>query len=126
MGKLFWVCLGGAAGCGGRYLIGLWAVERFGTRFPAGTLAVNVVGSLLMGVLMYLGAAARLFSPDLRLALTTGMLGGFTTYSSFAHETLQYLQQGAWGLAAGYALLTTVACVAACGAGYWIARAVVG
>ena len=87
MERLLIVCGAGAAGCGARYLISMWAAKRIGTAFPYGTLIVNVVGSFLMGLLLELSTRLASFPPNLRLALTTGFLGGLTTYSSFNYET---------------------------------------
>src|SRR5262245_45608072 len=99
MSRFLWICLGGAVGTGARYLIALGAPRVLGTAFPYGTLFVNVVGSFLLGALMHLGLATSLMSPTLRLVLTTGVMGGFTTYSTFNYETTEYLRQGAYGLA---------------------------
>jgi CrcB protein len=102
MSKLLLVCAGGAIGSGARYLVGSWAVAAWGTGFPWGTLAVNLTGSFLISVIMYLGLEVGAVGPDLRMFLAVGVLGGFTTYSSFNHETLALAQRGQWGLAAGY------------------------
>jgi CrcB protein len=84
MTRFLLVCLGGACGSGARYLVSLGAVAVFGLRFPFGTLIVNVAGSFLIGFVM------QMLPPgDTRLFLTAGVLGGFTTYSSFNYETLQ-------------------------------------
>jgi fluoride exporter len=77
----------GGAGCVARYLIGSWSLERFGAAFPYGTLLVNLIGSFLMGLVMELSLRMTAFPEDLRLALTTGFLGGLTTYSAFNLES---------------------------------------
>ena len=87
--RLFWVCLGGAFGSGARYLLSGWVMEQLGPTFPCGTLAVNTIGSFLLGALMFLGIEAGALSPTVRLALTTGVMGGFTTYSTFSYETMR-------------------------------------
>ena len=95
MTRFFWICLGGAAGTAARYLLGGWLLGLLGTSFPYGTLAVNLLGSFLVGGLMHVSLATDLIGPTLRLALTTGFLGGFTTYSTFNYETVRYLREGA-------------------------------
>ena len=95
MARFLLVCLGGAAGTGARYLIALGAPRVFGTSFPYGTLIVNVSGSFLLGGLMLLGLTTSLMSPTTRIVLTTGVMGGFTTYSTFNYETMEYLREGA-------------------------------
>jgi CrcB protein len=112
MERLFWICLAGAAGTGTRYLIALWAAQRFGSSFPYGTLIVNVTGCFLIAVIMQV-AIATSWSPTLRSALTIGYIGGLTTYSSFNYETTRLLQDGAPDVAALNAFVTLVGCVAA-------------
>ena len=79
-----------------------------------GTLAVNLIGSFLLAGLMFAGVEAATMSPTVRLALTTGVMGGFTTYSTFSYETMKYLQDGAWGIAIANVLITVVGCLVAC------------
>lgn len=105
MERLFWVCVGGAVGTGTRYLVSVWAAERFGGPFPIGTFVVNVAGCFLIGLVMH-ATLTLPWSPTLRAAITVGFLGGLTTYSSFNHETTSLLQHGASGLAALNALAT--------------------
>jgi fluoride exporter len=100
MSRFLLVSLGGALGSGARYLVSNWTHAWLGTGFPWGTLAVNVVGSFLICAIMHLGAVADVIPPNLRLFLTTGIMGGFTTYSAFNHETYAYAQRGAYALAA--------------------------
>ena len=105
MHRLFWICLAGAAGTAARYLVGLWATRRLGPGFPYGTLIVNLVGCFLIAVVMNV-AAAKSWPETMRLAVTVGFLGGFTTYSSFNYETTSLAGSGAVGLASMYLLLT--------------------
>ena len=81
---VFWVALGGALGASGRYLTGVWAVRLLGHGFPYGTLIVNVFGCFLMGALVEAAALKLSLSQEMRAFLTTGVLGGFTTFSAFA------------------------------------------
>ncbi|EKD41683.1 MAG: CrcB protein [uncultured bacterium] len=94
MNKFILICLGSAAGGGARYLLSGWVLALLGTSFPYGTLTVNIIGSFLIGIIMHLGLTTEMMSPMTRVVLTTGVLGGFTTYSSFNYETVQYLQEG--------------------------------
>lgn len=91
------VALGGAAGSVGRYLISVWLNESM----PWGTLTVNVLGSLVIGILM--GMVGRgVLSPDMKLLLVTGFCGGFTTFSTFASESLKMMKVGDALTAAAY------------------------
>lgn len=114
------VALGGAAGSVLRHLTNVGAARAFGTDFPLGTMAVNVLGSFLMGVLAVLilqHGLARL-SP----LVLTGFLGGFTTFSSFSLDTLFLWERGAQGAAIGYAGLTVALSLGAIVLGLWLAR----
>src|SRR6188472_2770610 len=107
MERLFWICLAGAAGTGARYLVAVWAAQRFGTAFPYGTLVVNLAGCFLIAVIMHT-AFALSWSPTVRSALTVGFVGGLTTYSSFNYETSSLLQAGSNGPALLNAFATVV------------------
>jgi CrcB protein len=118
------VCLGGAVGSGLRYVVSGLVLRAAGPGFPAGTLAVNAGGSFLLSFVMFAGVVGGSMSPGLRLLLTTGLLGGFTTYSTFNYETLELLQQGSLALAGLNILVTLVSCLAAgllgIGAARWV------
>ena len=126
MSRFFWICLAGAAGTGTRYLVGLWAGERLGTAFPYGTLIVNVVGCFLIALVMHLALNVASFSPNLRFALTTGFMGGLTTYSSFNYETMRLARDGDMGAAALNFGVTTVACLVAGFLGLVLAQRLLG
>ncbi len=100
MGRFLLVCLGGALGSGARYLVSTWAARALGPDFPRGTLIVNVTGSFLLAAIMTASLSTDAISPELRLFLGAGIMGGYTTYSSFNYETLALLQQGSPALAA--------------------------
>jgi CrcB protein len=110
MARFAWICLGGAIGTGARYLVSGWAVVLFGPLFPWGTLAVNVSGSFLIGAVMQAALTTKMIPPMVRLFLTAGVLGGFTTYSSFSYETIRLAREGALWLATANFALTSVAC----------------
>jgi len=116
-----WVALGGALGSLARWGLS-GAVQRWtGAAFPWGTFAVNLVGSLLIGVVTALALERALVPPPARLFLVTGVLGGFTTFSALSYETFALLRDGQWLAAAGYALGSLVAGVGATIAGYGLA-----
>jgi fluoride exporter len=125
MARLMWVCLAGAIGTGIRYLVGLGAARVLGATFPWGTLAVNVIGCFLMSIVAYAGARV-VISPDARLILATGFMGGLTTYSAFNWETLAFVRQGAWGMGLISAGVTLFGCMAAGVLGLALARGMLG
>jgi CrcB protein len=124
MHRLFWICIAGALGTAARYLIGLWAARRLGPVFPYGTLVVNLAGCFLIALVME-AAAAKSWPETTRLAITVGLLGGFTTYSSFNQETMRLAGSGAVGLASFNALLTLFGGMAAGLLGMLVARGLV-
>jgi CrcB protein len=111
----------GAGGLGSvaRYGVGLWVGQR---DFPYATLIVNVAGSFLIAVVVELAARIADFPPNIRLAVATGFLGGFTTYSSFNVETTALFLDGQQLRAAANFLATVVGCMSAGLLGLWLAR----
>jgi CrcB protein len=108
------VALGGAIGSVARYkLSGLVLHHTIDWRFPAGTFAVNVLGCLVAGVLAGLAEEHDLLSPDTRILLFSGLLGGFTTFSAFGLETMFLLKRGDLAVAAANVLLSVAAGLAA-------------
>jgi CrcB protein len=101
------------AGSVARYLLATWVMKVAGPGFPLGTLTVNLVGSLLLGVVMAIALHGDSIGPGLQLGLTTGLLGGFTTYSAFNFETLRLLEQRAWLLAGLNVASTLAGCLVA-------------
>ena len=102
MTHLLLVAAGGAAGSVSRYLVTLGAARLLGAHFPWGTLAVNIVGSFLMGLVIALGAHKLHISNEMRLTLTTGFLGGFTTFSAFSLDFAYLFERKDYTLAALY------------------------
>lgn len=121
--RLLWICLAGAAGTGVRYVIGVWALSRWGDGFPLGTLLVNVMGCFLIALVLETALRSATLPPTLRLALTTGFTGGLTTYSTFAYETSSLYGRGQHALALANLGLTLVACFVAILLGGYVARA---
>ena len=126
MVRFLWVCLGGAIGTGARYVVSGWAARRFGTLFPYGTLGINLVGSFLIAAVMHVAVATAQLSPDLRVVIVVGVLGGLTTYSGFNYETLQYFRDGAWLLGFLNVVVMVGGCLAAGIAGLAAARFLAG
>ncbi len=124
--KTLWIGLGGALGSIARYHLDGWFQQRFGTAFPYGTLTINLLGSFLLALLMYIGLHTELIAPTTRIALAVGVLGGFTTYSTFNYDTLRHLQNGALGVAALNIAATVVGCLAAGLLGWTAGRALAG
>jgi fluoride exporter len=120
--RLLLVCVGGSLGSGARYLVATWAVNAFGPAFPRGTLLVNVVGSFLLAVITTLAVSTDWISPDLRLFLSAGVMGGFTTYSSFNWETIALVEEGRLALAGLNVALTLLGCFAAGAVGVLLVR----
>ena len=96
MTRLLLIGFAGGLGTLARYGVGLWAGRTLGTAFPYGTLAVNVVGCFLIALIAEIAVSTSLIPPTLRLTLTTGFMGGLTTYSSFNFETTRFFQDRAW------------------------------
>ena len=117
MNSLFPVMIGGAIGAGARHLVGQAMLARFGPGFPWWTLSVNIVGSLAMGLLIGLLARSGTGGETTRLFVGVGMLGGFTTFSSFSMEFWLLFERGQTGQAAFYVLASVIGALLACGAG---------
>lgn len=108
------VAAGGAIGASARWLLGGWLAERLGPFFPWHTMIVNVTGALLLGVLMGASLDRGLVSSSWRVFLGTGVLGGYTTFSTLAYETVALMEQGMfWPAAANMLVSGTLGIVAA-------------
>ncbi|MFC1925494.1 fluoride efflux transporter CrcB [Chloroflexota bacterium] len=107
MRDFIFIAVAGGLGALGRYHMGGLAHRLLGEGFPYGTLAVNVTGSFLIGLVMEASLSTDLIPPAWRLAVTVGLLGAFTTFSTFSYETLGYLEDGAW-IRAGLNVLANV------------------
>lgn len=123
MTALLYVALGGAVGASLRYLSGIALMRLFGSAFPYGTLFVNIVGSFAMGVaIVWLSKRMGASSNELRLFLTTGLLGGFTTFSAFSLDFANLWERGDTMTAFIYVLLSVIVSIVAIFAGMWLAR----
>jgi CrcB protein len=123
MNKFLLVLLGGAIGTGCRFGVSNLAAAMFGLRrFPVATFFVNLTGSFAIGFLVELFDERVAVAPELRAALVVGVLGGYTTFSSFSLETLNLLRDGAWGQALVYPLASVMLGLLAVWAGVQLAR----
>jgi CrcB protein len=109
--------LGGFIGANARYLVSGWAAERFGTSFPWGTLVINFSGSCLLAVFLAWAGGRTLLDPRVRLFLAVGFFGAYTTFSTYANESVALLQAGNWIGALGNILGSNLICVVGAMAG---------
>src|SRR6056297_615231 len=120
--KILYIGLLGGLGCITRYLLTLWTQQLAGRDFPYGTVLVNVAGSFLLGLLLTMGVRQFPVSPDVRLGLAVGFLGGFTTFSTFSYQTLMLLEEGSHWSAVANVLLNVSLSLAGAIAGMLVAR----
>lgn len=92
MNRFLLISIGAILGANARYLVGLWAAQRFGVDFPYGTAIVNITGSFVLGFLVAWGSARTGLSAELRLLVAVGFLGAYTTFSSFAVESILQIE----------------------------------
>ena len=116
------VMVGGGLGSLARWWLA-GAIQPAGSAFAWGIFAVNILGGFLMGAIVELGALKLNLSPELRAFLTTGILGGFTTFSAFSLDSAILLQKGEYALAAAYVIGSVLLSIAALFAGLWLVRA---
>lgn len=121
MGVILSVGVGGGLGALIRYFVASW-VQPAGSAFNWGILIVNITGGLLMGMIVEAGALKLSLSPEMRAFLTTGILGGYTTFSTFSLDSALLLQKGEYALAAFYVIGSVVLSIAALFAGLWMVR----
>jgi CrcB protein len=120
--RVLLIALGGALGTVARYVASVLAIRWLGADFPYGTLVVNVAGSFAIGLVQEMAADSLLVPDHLRLFLTTGVLGGLTTYSTFSYETVRLVEARAWLEAAVNAGATTALCFSVCFLGIAVGR----
>jgi CrcB protein len=124
MPVVLWVALGGAIGSAARYGVNIWSGRMFGTEFPWHTLIVNVLGCFLMGVLTEMLALKLHLSHEARAFLTTGILGGFTTFSAFSLDFAYLVERKEVLAAGGYVLASVVLSLLAVFAGMSLIRTI--
>ena len=120
--RILAVAAGGALGAVARYLASGWVARLApGSRFPWGTLVVNVSGAFVLGVVMAATTSGRLsMSPAARTFVTIGVLGAFTTFSTFSYETLEAIRLRDWGLGLANVMASLVVGLAACWVGLMV------
>ena len=120
--SLLIIGIGGFFGSIGRYLFAHWIYRWFEPVFPLSTLVVNILGSLLIGIIYSLSEKGALMPAEWRIFLTVGLLGGFTTFSTFTFEMVVMLRDGQYFNVFSYALLSVFASLAACFFGMFLIR----
>jgi CrcB protein len=121
---VLWISLGAIAGANARYFISRWAAKIFNPAFPYGTLIINITGSMVLGFFLIWTSERVLADPRWRLMIAIGFCGAYTTFSSYAFETMYYFEQGHWLLFAANIVANNVLCLAAVLAGAALARAI--
>ena len=120
------VAVGGAIGSVLRFLTSIAATQWLGAEFPYGTLIANLSGAFVIGLVQQIGTESLLISDNTRIFLTTGMMGGLTTYSTFSYETVRLMETNAWTQAWINIVVTTVLALALCFLGIAVGRLVLG
>ncbi|MDP2802508.1 MAG: fluoride efflux transporter CrcB [Phreatobacter sp.] len=124
MTKLLLVFLGSGIGGAARHGVNIWSLKAFGPNFPAGTLIVNVVGGLAIGLIAgwFAFRVSLPWSQELRLFLITGILGGFTTFSAFSLDAMTLIERGDYATAALYVVVSVVLAIASVAVGLAVIR----
>ncbi|MGI9103215.1 MAG: fluoride efflux transporter CrcB [Terriglobales bacterium] len=120
---VLWISLGAVIGANARYFLSRWLARNAGAIFPYGTLVINITGSLLLGFFMIWTTERVLADPRWRLLIAIGFCGSYTTFSSYAFETIAYFEQGHWWLLAGNIISNNMLSLLAVIAGAAVARA---
>jgi len=126
MNGILYVALGGALGASGRHLLGMATLKTLGPDYPYGTLAANVIGGFLMGLLVGWLALKVSGGTNLRLFLGVGLLGGFTTFSAFSLDAVLMYERKAYGALLGYVGGSVILSIGALMIGLILARKVFG
>jgi len=106
-----------------RYLLSRFAVKEFGAVFPYGTLIINILGSVIVGLFVTWTTERVLVDPRWRLLVVVGFCGSFTTFSSYAYESMAFFEQGQWGLMLANVFSNNLLCLGGALAGIVLARA---
>ncbi|MBX3070669.1 MAG: fluoride efflux transporter CrcB [Thermomicrobiales bacterium] len=119
-----WIATGAVAGANLRYIIGMWASNRFGVAFPYGTFAINITGALVIGFLLTLLTKIVIADPRWRLLLIVGFLGAYTTFRTYAFEAIALVERGDAVRSAVYVVGSNAIGLGACLGGIALARIV--
>ena len=122
---IFYVALGSAIGGVSRYLLGGLVQRLLDTTYPAGTLFINISGSLLLGAILRYAIETPTLSPEARALLTVGFCGGYTTFSTFSYETVALLKDGEWAQAAIYVAASVLLSITGVFLGFGLAREII-
>ncbi len=122
LGNLLVISLGAIFGANARYLISRYSVKLIGSAFPWGTLFINVVGSAIVGFFIVYASEKVILDPRWRLLVVVGFCGAFTTFSSYAFESMALFEQGQWQLMAANVLASNLLCLMGAVAGMALAR----
>ena len=126
MGVIAAVGIGGGIGALIRYYVAGWIQPAWWPGFPFGIFVVNITGGLVMGLITALAALKLQMAPEMRAFLTTGILGGYTTFSTFSLDSALLMERGAYAQAAAYVVGSVVLSILAIFLGFWIVRAAYG
>jgi CrcB protein len=118
-----WICLGAVFGASARYFVSRWAARLISADFPYGTLVINLTGSFILGLFLIWTTERVLADPRWRLVIAIGFCGSYTTFSSYAFETIAYFEQGHWVLFWANIFSNNILCLLAVIAGAALARA---
>jgi CrcB protein len=124
MDKFLVISAGAILGANARYWIGDWAAQKFGTNFPYGTFIINFTGSLLIGFFLTLATERLMIDTRWRLLISVGFLGAYTTFSTYAYESLNLLMKGQWGAGLINLFGSTILGVLAVGIGVYLGKAI--
>ncbi len=124
MEKFLIISAGAIVGANARYWIGDWAAQKFGTNFPYGTFIINITGSLLIGFFLTLVTERLMIDARWRLLITVGLLGGYTTFSTYAYESFILIFNGQWMTGLINLFGSTFIGVLAVGLGVYLGKAI--
>ncbi len=124
--QYLWIGLGGFFGANARFLLQQWAAQQWGSDFPYGTMLANVSGSFIIAFFLTLATGRLALSPEIRLFVAVGFLGGFTTFSSFAFETITLVGKSGWSMAVLNLVGETTLALVGAALGIYLARLIQG